>query len=79
MKITFLDAATLGDDMLPQITRLFGGFGEVVMRNATTEDEVGAAIKDSDVLVVNKVRLNRGNLGAAKSLKLICEAATGYD
>ncbi len=79
MKITFLDAETLGDDMIPQIKRLFGGFGEVVMRNATTEDEVDIVIEDSDVLVVNKVRLNGGNLGAAKRLKLICEAATGYD
>lgn len=79
MKISVLDAATLGDDLKEEILKTFGKFGEVQVRAATAPDEVGTSIEDSDVLIVNKIRLNRSNLPAAKKLKLICVAATGYD
>ena len=36
-------------------------------------------IAESDVAVVNKIKLFEGNLKDAKNLKLICVAATGYD
>lgn len=79
MKITFLDAATLGDDLIRRIPELFGRFGEVVIRNSTATTEVEAAISDSEVVVVNKIKLNSSNLKNAESLRLICEAATGFD
>ncbi len=76
MKITLLDAGTLGDDL---DLGVFSELGESIIYNATEPCEVAERIKDSDVVVINKVKLNRENLPFAKKLKLICVAATGYD
>lgn len=74
MKIVILDAKTLGDDITLDI------LGEDLSVFGTTEPElVCERICDAEVLVVNKIKLNSSNLGAAKKLKLICVAATGYD
>ena len=76
MKISILDRLTLGDDL-----NLSGAnaYGEVVCHDATTPNEVTEHIGDADVVFVNKVKLNESNLSKAVNLKLICEAATGYD
>ncbi len=79
MKIKFLDAATLGNDLICEIPKLFGGLGEVIIRSSTMPHKVEAAIADSDVIIVNKLKLNASNLKSAGSLKLICETATGFD
>jgi len=76
MKITLLDAATLGDDLS---YNLFHEFGEVRVFNISPADRVAQNIADSDVVVINKVKLGAVNLADAKSLKLICIAATGFD
>lgn len=76
MKITLLDAATLGDDISAE---LFREFGEVCVYQNTSCDEVSAHINDSDVVVINKVKLNESNLKGITSLRLICIAATGFD
>jgi len=76
MKISILDAATLGDDMhFGMITSL----GETVIYKTTTPEEVTDHIGDADVIVINKIKLNETNLSLVKNLKLICIAATGYD
>ena len=76
MKISILDRLTLGDDL-----NLSGAnaYGEVVCHDATAPNEVAEHIGDADVVFVNKVKLNESNLSKAVNLKLICEAATGYD
>lgn len=79
MKISVLDGATLGGDLTPKIPEMFGGFGTVAVRDSTAPDEVEEAICDSGVVIVNKIKLNAENLPAAKKLRLICVAATGYD
>lgn len=79
MKISVLDAATLGDDLKQVICEELGKLGEVELRETTAPDEIADTVADSDILIVNKVRLNESNLFAAKKLKLICVAATGYD
>ena len=76
MKISILDRLTLGDDL--DISSA-SQFGEVIVHDSTSPDEVSAHIADADVVFVNKVRLNESNLVEAHNLKLICEAATGYD
>jgi len=76
MKITLLDAKTLGDDLSFDI---LSSFGEVVVFDNTTPEEVENHVSDSDVLVVNKIKLGAQNLSRAYNLKLICIAATGYD
>ena len=76
MKIVFLDAKTLGDDLdFSDALSL----GEVIIRKNTKQEDVKEVIKDADVVVLNKLKLNETNLNAAKNLKLICVTATGYD
>ncbi|MBQ9692400.1 MAG: hydroxyacid dehydrogenase [Clostridia bacterium] len=76
MNITILDSDTLGDDV-----NLFGflNLGHTDAYGNTAPAQIAERIKDSDVVVINKVKLNRENLSGAKKLKLICVAATGYD
>ena len=74
MKIVFLDAKTIGDDIdLSGYDQL----GEVVKYAFSTSDEVPARVTDADVLVVNKVQINETTIGQAKNLKLVCVTATG--
>lgn len=76
MKIAVLDAATLGEDLsLKPLEEI----GECVIYDSTLPDEVVDHIDDSDVVILNKIKLNETNLSCAKNLKLICVAATGYD
>lgn len=76
MKITLLDAATLGDDLdLNKISEL----GETEIFDITEANDVAGRIKDTDVIMLNKVKLGEHNLKDAKKLRLICVAATGYD
>ncbi len=76
MKIVFLDAATIGDDLTYES---FEDLGEVVVYPTTTEDEFETHVQDADVVVINKLKLNSNNLPKATNLKLICLAATGFD
>ncbi len=76
MKIVFLDAATIGDDLTYES---FEELGEVVVYKTTGEKEFEAHAKDADVLIINKLKLNSTNLPKAPKLKLICLAATGFD
>ena len=76
MKIVFLDAATIGDDLTYQS---FEELGEVVVYPTTNEEEFASHIEGADVVVTNKLKLNAANLPKATNLKLICLAATGFD
>ncbi len=76
MKIVVLDRLTLGDDLDISAAK---AFGEMICYDKTDPDEVESHIGDADVVFVNKVKLNRDNLKNADNLKVICEAATGYD
>lgn len=76
MKIVFLDAATVGDDVS---VAPIASLGDYIAYPATREEEVAARAADAEVLITNKVRLGASNLGVARRLRLICVAATGYD
>ena len=76
MKITVLDANTLGSDI--DVSRI-SSLGELTVYDFTQKDEVAERIKDSDVVVLNKIKLNEENLSCTEKLKLICVTATGYD
>ena len=76
MQITFLDAATLGDDLS---THSFSAFGSVTVYPTTAPNEVVAHIGHAEAVVVNKVKLNESNLANNQTLKLICITATGFD
>jgi len=76
MKIVYLDAATIGEDLdLSFLSEL----GDVVIYPNISQEDVPSAIRDTDVVILNKLKLNESNLKHAKNLKLICETATGYD
>ncbi len=76
MKISILDIATLGDDLnFDTIHRL----GAVTVYDLTRQEDVIERIRDAEVLILNKVKLNRDNLPYAEKLKLICITATGFD
>ena len=76
MKIVVLDAATLGGDL--KLTPL-ESLGTVVSYDGTPVEEIPARIADADVIISNKLQLNRDNLSGAENLKLICVCATGFD
>lgn len=76
MKITVLDAKTLGEDLtFEALERL----GDLRCYDLTHPDEIAERLADSEVVVVNKLRLCEENLCTAQNLKLICVTATGYD
>lgn len=74
MKIIFLDAKTIGDDIdLSGYKEL----GEVVTYDFSTTEEARERTKDADVIVLNKVEINEASIGEAAHLKLVCVTATG--
>ncbi len=75
MKLVLLDVKTLGDDI---DFSMFEKFGEVDVYSSTAPEEVYDRIKDADVIILNKVKINESNL-ANTSVKLVCVTATGYD
>lgn len=76
MKITLLDAATLG-----QLTdlQLIHQFGDVQVYDSTRPGQRLERIGDSEIVVTNKVQLDRKILSAARQLRLICITATGLN
>ncbi|MBO5060841.1 MAG: hydroxyacid dehydrogenase [Clostridia bacterium] len=74
MKIVILDGKTLGDDINLNIFD-----GEVSVFATTEASCVSERVRDAEVIIVNKIKLDASNLENAKNLKLICVAATGYD
>ena len=75
MKIAFLDAATMGDVSFEPFERL----GEFVCYQLSTPEEARERVKDIDVLMINKVIVNKELIDSAPNLKLICIAATGMN
>ena len=75
MKIVFLDAATMGDVSFEPFEKL----GEFVSYATSTPEEARERVKDADVLMINKVLVNKELMDSAPSLKLVCVAATGVN
>ncbi len=75
MKIAFLDAATMGDVSFEPFERL----GEFVSYQLSSPEEARERVKDIDVLMINKVIVNKELIDSAPNLKLICIAATGVN
>lgn len=74
LKIVFLDAKTIGEDIdLSGYEKL----GEVVKYDFSTPEEARERTKDADVIILNKVVINEASIGEADHLKLVCVTATG--
>ncbi|MBR6229058.1 MAG: hydroxyacid dehydrogenase [Eubacterium sp.] len=54
-------------------------FGKVITYEHTPQELVAERIREADIVVPNKCVLDQNTLADAKDLKLICEAATGYN
>jgi len=76
MKLVFLDAKTLGDDVELFV---FEKFGDMVIYQTTALDERAERCKDVDIIITNKVIIDKEIMDATPSLKLICVAATGMN
>ena len=74
MKIVFLDAKSIGDDI---DLSGFDQLGEVVKYGFSTSEEARERTKDADVVIINKVQINEQTIGQADHLKLVCVTATG--
>lgn len=75
MKIVYLDASTLGNTPMDEISSL----GEFVAYPTSTREESLERVGDCDVLMVNKVVVDDELMSRAPKLKLICESATGVN
>ena len=76
MNIVVLDAATLGGDLdLSPLQEI----GTVFAYPGTPVEEIPARVAEADIVISNKLKLNRDNLAEADRLKLICVCATGFD
>ena len=75
MKIAFLDAATMGDVSFEPFRRL----GELTVYQTSTPEEARERVKDIEVLLINKVLVDKQLIDSAPNLKLICIVATGVN
>lgn len=76
MKIVILDAATLGNDVdLSKIK----AFGETVIYDITPHEKRIERIKDAEIVISNKVIIDKEVMDNCPTLKLVCVAATGYN
>ena len=74
MKIVFLDAKSVGEDIdLSKYSEL----GEFVTYDFSTQEQIPERIVDADVLITNKCLINEQSIGNAQNLKLVCVTATG--
>lgn len=76
MKIVMLERNTLGNDV--NLSE-FEALGEFIAYPFSDEKNTPERIKDADIVLVNKVKLDESTLKDAKNVKLICLTATGTD
>lgn len=76
MYIVFLDTSTVGD--VPNLDSL-NEAGDVTFYSTTEPEQTAERIKNADIVITNKVVLNKELMSRAGNLKLICVAATGMN
>jgi lactate dehydrogenase-like 2-hydroxyacid dehydrogenase len=74
MKIVFLETDTLGDDVDLSV---FDEFGAVIKYQKSEPSENADRVREADIIVVNKIPMNKDTLWQADNLKLICITGTG--
>ena len=76
MQLVFLDTKTIGD--IPNLN-LLGKYGQVTYHETTRPEQTMERIKNADVVITNKVLLDKTIIEQSPKLKLICVAATGMN
>lgn len=75
-KIVILDAKTLGK---VENINILSEFGSVTSYETTSPEDTISRIADAEIVITNKVIIDKHILGHAKNLKLICISATGMN
>ena len=75
MKIVLLDTDTLGKVDLS----IFEKFGKLEKYNVTCKEDTPQRIKEADIVITNKVVIDKAIMQKCPNLKLICIAATGMN
>lgn len=76
MKTVMLERGVLGADM---DLSCFEDFGELIVYEKSTNEQIEERVGDADCVIVNKLLMNEEHLKNCRNLKLILEAATGTD
>lgn len=76
MKLVFLDAKSIGED-IDYIG--FSRFGQVEKYDFSSREEARERLRDAEIAILNKVPINEETIGEAKKLQLVCVTATGTD
>ena len=76
MKIVLLDRNSIGFDI---DVDLFAKLGDFTYHNTADVETSKTLIKDADVVIFNKTKMNEEILAGAPNVKLLCVTATGFD
>lgn len=74
MKIVFLDAKSVGEDI--DLSK-YNELGEFITYDFSTQEQIPERITYADVIITNKCLINEQSIGNAQNLKLVCVTATG--
>ncbi len=77
MNILFLDSKTIGDDISLDIFKQFGNF--ISYETTLTKENTLKRTKNANIIITNKVVIDKDIIDNATDLKLICVAATGMN
>ena len=76
MKIVMLDRNSIGFDI---DVDFFAKLGDFEYHNTTDPETSKELIKDAEVVIFNKTKMNEEMLCDAPNVKLLCVTATGFD
>lgn len=77
MRAVFLDSNSLGSDV--DLTKLHAVCEELELYDGTASGEVSERVREKDIVIVNKVKIQESHLIENPNLKLIAVTATGVN
>lgn len=76
MNIVVLESEAVGKDISWEALQ---ELGSLTCYPVTDREQIPQRIRDADIVVLNKCVMNEDSLKDAKNVKILCEAATGYN
>lgn len=74
MKIVFLDAKSVGEDI--DLSK-YNELGDFITYDYSSPEQIPLRVQDADVVITNKCQIDKTSIGNAFHLKLVCVTATG--